>query len=33
MADEGYEVYLGTNRGGFVSNVHSEAAYGDEEFW
>ena len=33
MADEGYEVYLGTNRGGFVSNVHSEYAYGDEEFW
>ena len=33
MADQGYDVYLGTNRGGFVSNVHSEAGYGDEGFW
>ena len=33
MADMGYDVYLGTNRGGFVSDEHSRYAYDSEEFW
>ena len=33
FADLGYDVYIGSNRGQLVSNVHSEYAYTSEDFW
>ena len=33
FADLGYDVYIGNNRGGFVSNTHTVHAYDSEAYW
>ena len=33
LADYGYDVYIGNNRGAFVSNTHTSHAYDSEDFW